>query len=126
MSVKLPDRRATLSPNQHEPTSVDGRVVGLCALSLFAMIVIAMLASRQVRDWLTPARTLPQGMAASGSRAVSKAGLDPNQQKTRSLYEAEQQERLSTYGWLDRGRGKVHIPIERAIAISIQKNRSGR
>lgn len=114
-------------PKQHESTSVNGRLVAVCAFGLFAMIVIAMLVSRQVREhWLIPARAVATGMAARQARAVSKVPLDPHQRQTRSLYEAEQQERLSTYGWVDRSRGKVHIPIERAMAISIQQSRSAR
>lgn len=33
----------------------------------------------------------------------------------------EYAERLSTYGWVDRSAGSVHIPIERAIELTAQR-----
>jgi hypothetical protein len=41
-------------------------------------------------------------------------------QELRAFREAED-ERLSTYGWVDQSKGVVHIPIERAIDIVAQR-----
>src|SRR5689334_9065076 len=30
------------------------------------------------------------------------------------------EERLATYGWVDRGRGRIHLPIERAMELTVQ------
>jgi hypothetical protein len=35
--------------------------------------------------------------------------------------QAEEKGRLSSYGWVDRTTGTVHIPIERAMELSIER-----
>lgn len=36
-------------------------------------------------------------------------------------FRSAEAERLSTYGWMDRATGSVHIPIERAIALTAER-----
>ena len=36
-------------------------------------------------------------------------------------YQAEEQELLNSYGWVDKGAGVAHIPIDRAIEIIAQQ-----
>jgi hypothetical protein len=35
----------------------------------------------------------------------------------RKEFQAAERERLSTYGWMDRSAGVVHVPIERAMDL---------
>ncbi len=37
---------------------------------------------------------------------------------------AAEQARLSAYGWIDRGQGRVVIPIQRAMSLMVQEQRS--
>jgi hypothetical protein len=37
------------------------------------------------------------------------------------VYRAEEDVQLNTYGWVDKGAGIVHIPIERAMELSLQR-----
>ncbi|MDB5343948.1 MAG: hypothetical protein JWP89_2325 [Schlesneria sp.] len=106
----------------HEPASINGRMIGLCGLSLLTIIAVALLASGELRRLMTPTASR-SAAAAPIARSTEAALLNPQQQKTRSHYEAEQRERLSTYGWVDQSKGKVHIPIDRAMSILVQKNR---
>jgi hypothetical protein len=41
----------------------------------------------------------------------------PNYTQVRQGYD----QRLTTYGWVDRNAGKVHIPIERAIQLTAER-----
>ena len=36
-------------------------------------------------------------------------------------FKAEANERLSTYGWMDRQTNTVHIPIDRAIDLTVER-----
>ncbi len=36
-------------------------------------------------------------------------------------YKSQQQERLNSYGWVDKDAGIAHIPIERAIELTAQQ-----
>ena len=57
-------------------------------------------------------------LAASGDRELPP---EPRLQEAPALdlarFRAREEERLSTYGWIDRPNGVVHIPIDRAMEI---------
>jgi hypothetical protein len=38
-------------------------------------------------------------------------------------YRNERIERLSTWGWMDRGQGAIHMPIDRAMDLVVQKEK---
>ncbi len=38
-----------------------------------------------------------------------------------NAYQTEQQELLNSYGWVDKATGVAHIPIDRAIDLTIQQ-----
>jgi hypothetical protein len=107
----------------HEAAAINGRMVGLCGLSLFAIVALALFVSGELRRWLSPTASEPATARPPIAHSTDTVTLNPQQQKTRSHYEAEQRERLSTYGWVDQSKGKVHIPIDRAMEILVQKNR---
>lgn len=123
MSGNLHPSTASGSRTQHEPTSLNGRIICACGIGLFIIILIGMWVSDQFRTWMAPRSSIPAPSSPDIFRTRRNPSLDPQQRKSRLLYEAEQRERLETYGWVDRARGKVHIPIDRAIAILIQRNR---
>ena len=107
----------------HETVAINGRMVGLCGLSIFAIVTLALLVGGELRRWLSPTASEPATAGQTITRSADAATLNPQQQKTRSHYENEQRERLSTYGWVDQSKGTVHIPIDRAMEILVQKNR---
>ena len=70
----------------------------------------------------------------SDERIVSEAGLQRQQSEVPPLprlqvfpvrhwqdFRTAEQERLETYGWMDRSTGAVHIPIERAIDLTAER-----
>lgn len=38
-----------------------------------------------------------------------------------SEYKAEQAKKLGEYGWVDQGQNQVHIPIERAMELTLEQ-----
>lgn len=48
-------------------------------------------------------------------------GLQPFSSTSFSDFEKKQNEALTSYGWVDRQAGIVHIPIERAIELTLKK-----
>lgn len=124
MNKKPSDLEVPPSGIRHESIAINGRMVILCGLSLVAVVGLALLVSGELHRWLSPTASVSTTARQPMARSTDVATLTPQQQKTRIHYEAEQRERLSTYGWVDQSKGKVHIPIDRAMAILVQTNRS--
>lgn len=109
---------------QHEGTGVQSRIIYLCGLGLLGLVTMSMMVASGVRHVLSRGPHLATTTSPAASRSVVTA-LDPQEKKSRQTYEKDQLHRLSTYGWSDRSRGKVRIPIERAKAILLEKKREG-
>jgi hypothetical protein len=111
-----------------EPDRVPTRVVValgvvLVVASIFAMIVVFGLF-----------RTFQKGASARDAASLAAAGAErrpdtlppaPRLQihavrHWRDFRDAEK-ERLDTYGWMDRKTGAVHIPIERAMDLVLER-----
>jgi hypothetical protein len=111
--------------DRQEPEHVPGKIVvlvlgGAVLIAALAVAVEAlMLARAQPRAQLRSA--LPREMSAvSGiqQRTFDRTAVG-NELK------AAQLRHLASYGWVDRGRGVIHVPIERAIDLWIERSRSG-
>ena len=70
------------------------------------------------------------GLFLAGSKVLPMlAGPAPDEDAVRSAERAkayadlavEDQQRLGTYAWVDRAKGKVQIPIETAMQIAVKK-----
>jgi hypothetical protein len=53
--------------------------------------------------------------------AVPGPGLDAAPEAALQSLLIGQQERLNSYGWIDREAGTVHIPIERAMSLLVEE-----
>jgi hypothetical protein len=112
-----------------EKDEVPGRTlvrVGLLALgvSILAVVVSTVLLGPQDKLGGGPAERVAQ----HGNVAPPTIGLVEQtliEHEARGLEERRVEEaRLHAYGWVDRGRGIAHIPIERAMAITVAENRT--
>ncbi|MGE5277937.1 MAG: hypothetical protein ACM3SU_13150 [Acidobacteriota bacterium] len=94
-------------------------LVALVVLSLALMLLVGVLFKR-----------FDQGATQRDAQTADAAGLERLEKRlpplprlqvhaTRHLREfrSAEEERLSTYGWMDRATGTVHIPIERAMDL---------
>jgi hypothetical protein len=79
-------------------------------------------------------RTLDAGAAKTDVKLITVAGLERRESGPPPLprlqiypvkhwkdFQAAERERLKTYGWMDRGTGAVHIPIDRAIELIAER-----
>jgi hypothetical protein len=100
-------------PESTEADRVDGRTIARIALVIFAVIVATLvLLSGLARYYRL------QHPEVSGVYPVpTPPRIDPAPRTELQRYLAEQRIRLESYAWVDRERGLVHIPIERAMAL---------
>jgi hypothetical protein len=108
-----------------EPDHVPGKIVvlvlgGAVLIASLAVAVEAlMLAKAEPRGRLRSA--LPRETAAVGSiqqRTFDRRGVGTE-------LKAAQLRHLTSYGWVDRDRGVVHVPIDRAMDLWIERSRAG-
>jgi len=99
-----------------EPDRLDARVpLGILAVSIVTLLLSALLTlvvrSLGERD-LQPAGHGPRPLAPADAPAAQPSGLFGRH--TAPLGTRQLPDRLREYGWVERQRGVVHIPIERA------------
>ena len=111
--------------DRQEPEHVPGKIV---LLVLGGAVLIAALAVAVEALMLARAQPRAQLRSALPRETSAVSGI---QQRTfdrtavGSELKAAQLRHLASYGWVDRGRGVVHLPIERAMELWIQRSRSG-
>lgn len=107
-----------------EPDRVGTRIVARFALALVILSLAAMLLVAALF------KLLERGARHQDSAAADAAGLERREHRAppqprlqvnaaRHLQEfrSAEEERLGSYGWMDRPTGMVHIPIERAMDL---------
>lgn len=88
------------------------------AAALLSLALLAVGVSFGLWAWLD-SRTPNSSLAIT----EDPNPLDPNQRETRLKFEREQQERLNSYGWVEPERDIVHVPIERAMELLIERTK---
>ena len=107
-----------------EPDRVSSRVVVGFGVALVLFTVVSMLVVAALF------RGLDRSAEKKDATTVSAAGLERKPEKIPPLprlqvhavqrwkdFRSAEVERLSTYGWMDRSSGSVHVPIERAMDL---------
>jgi len=107
-----------------EPDRVSSRVVVGFGIALAVFTAVSMLLVAALF------RGLSRGAEKKDRAAISAAGLERRPDAVPPLprlqvhgpqhwrdFRAAELERLSTYGWMDRSTGAVHVPIERAMDL---------
>ncbi|HEY7724739.1 MAG TPA: hypothetical protein VH880_05365 [Anaeromyxobacteraceae bacterium] len=117
------------APGGHPPAEAD-RIgtwtivaVGVAALVLFAASSAVTLAwMHRARAQMNPA--YDQAPRAAGQRKIGivEQQLFENANRAESMRRA-QLRRLSSYGWVDREKGVVRIPVERAMDLAARGER---
>ncbi len=95
---------------RHEPRDVTGRFIGLAFL-----LLVGSLSTIGLAVWGLFPRG-PEGSAVT-TTATSFPGpvLQTNPRHDLQTFEAKEMHQLTSYGWVDRSQGIVHIPIARAM-----------
>jgi len=111
-----------------EPDRISTRiVVGFGVVVLGMAVVAAVLMAALFR-------TLDRGAEKKDEKVIAAAGLERRESgpppsprlqiypvKHWKDFQTAERERLTTYGWMDRATGVVHIPIDRAIALIAER-----
>src|SRR5262249_5612958 len=98
-----------------EPDQIPSRkaiVVGVVSIIAFAIGILASIALLVRRG---PIKPPPPAASAIGQREIGIVYQRPFSQPDIVSRREPQKGRLHSYGWVDRKRGIVHIPIERAM-----------
>jgi hypothetical protein len=111
-----------------EPSAVSTKVVvgfGIVLLitGAIAMVLMALLFKglEGVADRKDEASVSAAGMQARQDRVPPAPRLQVYPVRHWKDFEAAESQRLSSYGWMDRSTGVVHIPIERAMELVEQR-----
>jgi hypothetical protein len=94
-------------------------VVSIGSLIIFALGVLAAWWMLDVRTRRFQPQGPPPPPALAGEPKIGMVEQRPF--AIPSDFMDRQRQRLSSYGWVDRARGQVHIPIERAMQIVVEE-----
>ena len=111
-----------------EPDRISTKiVVGFAVVILLMSVAAAVLMAALFR-------TLDRGAEKKDDKLTAAAGLEHHESGPPPLprlqiypvkhwkdFQAAERESLTTYGWMDRGTGAVHIPIDRAIELIAER-----
>ena len=110
----------------HERNTVSVRGVIGFLVSLAVSLVVTSAVVWGVfrllaRDAKSEDRPLSPAVASSLARLPPQPRLEDRPLALRTSLNAQEKARLSGYGWVDRNAGTVHIPIERAMDLLVQR-----
>jgi hypothetical protein len=93
-------------------------VVGAGALVVFFLASWVTLSFLRVKEGDRPLLPVPQEIGLSKIGLVEQQLFESSNRGERDR--AAREERLRSYGWVDRKAGVVHLPIDRAMELSAQ------
>ncbi len=119
------ERAASGGGHGHGVRTEDDRIpslsivaVGVGALVVFSLASWVTLSYLRVKEGDRPLLPVPQEIGQSKIGLVEQQLFETATRGKRDL--EARRERLGSYGWVDRKRGIVRIPIDRAMELSAQ------
>ena len=108
---------------RYEKSDVATRPMMWSAIGLVILTVAGLAASWIVMKYFVTTQKLgPPASPFDQSRTLPPAPrLSVKPEIDLKKLQAEEKTRLSSYGWVDQTTGTVHIPIERAMELSIER-----
>jgi hypothetical protein len=95
---------------------IPSKTVLAWVLALLGLGLVAVTVCFSLWAWLSERTPKPEPIT---SEQITP--LDPHQRETRMQFENEQEQILNSYGWVDEERDIVHVPIERAKELLIER-----
>ena len=123
--AKLTEDHARGHATDHEDRDISVFTVGKWVGALFATVLSVMLIV-YVLYHFRPSHADPDLVL---NRKMMSPALQPRPDDDMKKFLEEENEALTTYGWVDKAAGRVRIPIDRAMDLVLQKGfpvRSGR
>jgi hypothetical protein len=108
---------------RYETRDVTGRTIVWSAIGIVALVLAGLASSWLVMKYFVTTQKLgPPASPFDQTRTIPPAPrLSVNPEIDLGKLRAEEKERLATYGWTDRNAGIVHVPIERAMKLSLER-----
>ena len=113
----------------HPPAEADSvqtwtvATVGLASLVIFAVSSVATVAwMRRAQAELNPSYPVIPAEAGKRKIGIPEQQLFENANRAQVLKE-QQRRKLESYGWVDREKGLVHLPIDRAMDLTLRGER---
>ncbi len=115
--------QATPQPG-HETRDANVRIIAWTAVGLVigAVVVhLSMAGLYQFYEAQHPSPDPPSRIAFDTKMIAPQPQLQTNPQADLAQFEKSANERLHSYGWVDREAGVIHIPIERAMELVAER-----
>jgi hypothetical protein len=113
-------------PEHRDPDpDVDVRGVVRAAVALAVGLVAVLGAAAWFTGWLredvSSGGQTPAPMATLLPHVPPEPRLQPDERAQLRVLRAYEKEQLDSYGWVKKSSGIVHIPIERAMALTVER-----
>jgi hypothetical protein len=105
------------------PLVVGAAAVGLLIMLAFVLAGATLLGQVFVNRPVSVSRPqdLISGLQSPAAPTPPAPALESQPGQTVDPYRAAQQQKLNSYGWVDRSAGTIRIPIDRAIELTAQR-----
>jgi hypothetical protein len=110
---------------EHEHSDVNVRAIVSFALALVvvaAVLQVALYGMLRLMEWNAlrndPAR---HPLATQQPPGPPEPRLQPDPVSDLAKMRAAEEQRLNSYGWVDKEKGVVHIPIEQAMELVVRR-----
>lgn len=109
----------------HDPTDVDISIVsrvGLLSLVVVAASMVLMWPTMSLLLGLESAKdTTPLPVAVQGERQAPAPRLQTTEPADLKAYRAEKDSKLTSFGWVDKAAGTVHVPVQYAKDLVLKR-----
>lgn len=108
----------------HESSDLAPRTIALFGLGLLVVVVASLIVTAWMFDIFAARQAKEDAPASPLARRESPAGpvLQVDAPSDLARLRAEEDATLSTYGWVDRGKGIVRIPIRQAMQALLERD----
>jgi hypothetical protein len=104
----------------YEPSDAEPQLIGWLAGGIGAFLLISPFALL-----LFFPTSLYGGISAPNLKEIPAPRLQTNPQRDLAAFREGENKRLSSYGWVSRNHNTVHMPIERAVEMTIERGLPG-
>jgi hypothetical protein len=122
---KLEPERIDNPEVEHEHSDVNVRAIVSFAVALVvaaAVLQLALYGMLRLMEW-NAARNDParHPLATTQTQAPPEPRLQPDPVHDLEKMRAAEEERLNSYGWVDKEKGVAHIPIGQAMELVVRR-----
>jgi len=119
----MDDKHPSGASSAYEKRDANPRSLLRFGLGLFLTLVLSWAASKWIFDYFRRVQSLgPTATPFEQARALPPLPqLQVHPVEDLDRLRQQQEKALDTYGWVDRSRGIVHIPIEQAMDLVLER-----